>query len=246
MRSIGSERRAAWIWAGGAFAITWLACIALGGAAHAQTVGAAAPPAGVEKWEKDIAAFEAKDRESPPPTGGILFVGSSSIRLWKLEKSFPNLPVINRGFGGSRIRDTLHYADRIVIPYKPKTIVFYAGDNDLAQKITPEELAADFKAFVSKVRAALPETKILFLAVKPSVKRASLMATQVKANGLIKEAAASDKYTEFVDVYTPMLGADGQPRADLFIADGLHMNEQGYAVWVKALQPHLAATAESK
>ncbi len=109
--------------------------------------------------------------------GGILFVGSSSIVRWDVAKWFPNMPVLNRGFGGSQIADSVHFAERIIVPYRPRTIVFYAGDNDLASGKTPEQVLADFKAFVSKVRASSPEAKIIYVGIKPSIKRWSLIAT---------------------------------------------------------------------
>ena len=126
---------------------------------------------GPARWAEDIAKFKALDKEKFPPEHAILFVGSSSIRLWKLEDHFPGLHAINRGFGGSKIADSIHYADRIVIPYKPKAIVFYAGDNDIASGMTPRQVFWDYQAFVKKVHDALPETKIIFIAIKPSIKR---------------------------------------------------------------------------
>ncbi len=197
------------------------------------------PPSPFAKWEKAIAAFEAQDQKSPPPKGAVLFVGSSSIRLWKLDKSFPDRATINRGFGGSEIADSVHFADRIVLKYQPRTIVFYAGDNDTAHGKSPEQVANDFKEFVKIVHEKLPKTKILFIAIKPSLARWKLAETIQKANGLIRSQCEKNEQLEFIDVWKPMLGEDGRPQAELFLKDGLHMNEQGYKIWASLIRPHL-------
>ncbi len=122
-----------------------------------------------ERWEKDIRKFEAADKASPPPQGGVLFIGSSSIRMWvTLARDFPEHKVINRGFGGSQIADSVYYAERIVFPYKPRLIVMRAGGNDIAAGKTPDQVAADFRAFVEKVRAKLPETRICYMSLAPT------------------------------------------------------------------------------
>ncbi len=200
---------------------------------------AADPPSPFAKWDKAISAFEAQDQKSPPPKGAVLFVGSSSIRLWKLEKSFPHLPAINRGFGGSEIADSVHFADRIVLKYEPKTIVFYAGDNDIAHGKSPEQVAKDFQAFVKTVHEKLPKTKILFIAIKPSLARWKLAETIQKANNLIRAQCEKNEQLAFIDVWKPMLGDDGRPRAELFLKDGLHMNEKGYQIWASLIEPRL-------
>ena len=123
------------------------------------------------KWEANIAKFEKQDETNPPDKHGIVFVGSSSIVRWDLDKSFPNLPAINRGFGGSQLADSLYFVDRIVTKHEPRIVVLYAGDNDLQSGKTPEQIAADFDAFVARVHAKLPETKVIYVAVKPSVAR---------------------------------------------------------------------------
>ncbi|HRI87760.1 MAG TPA: SGNH/GDSL hydrolase family protein [Candidatus Hydrogenedentes bacterium] len=195
------------------------------------------PP--IDRFESQIKKFEAEDKEAPPPSDAILFVGSSSIRLWDLKASFPGLPAINRGFGGSFLRESTYYAERIVIPYKPKVIVLYAGDNDIASGITADELLGDYKKFVEKIHASLPDTHIVFLSIKPSVSRWALYDEQKKANGLVNEFSKADKRLHFVDLGAPLLGADGKPRADLLLKDGLHLNEAGYAVWTSVLTPVL-------
>src|SRR5687767_3928326 len=138
-----------------------------------------------EMWAEAIAKFEKEDRAMPPPKGGILFLGSSSIRGWDLKKSFPDLPVVNRGFGGSQICDSTHYADRLVTIHQPRLVVFYAGDNDIASGKSPEQVRDDFREFVEKVRKPQPELPIVFIAIKPSIARWKLAEEIKEANRLI-------------------------------------------------------------
>lgn len=191
------------------------------------------------KWEKDIAKFEAMDKEKPQKKGQILFVGSSSIRLWNLGKSFPGLDAINRGFGGSQIEDSTFYADRIVTNYEPRTIVLYGGDNDLASGKSAVQVADDFAAFVKKVREKLPKAKIVFVAIKPSIARWKNVENVRKANALIQKQCEAGEKLVFVDIDKPMLGEDGKPRQELFVKDGLHLSEKGYEIWDALLKPHL-------
>jgi len=193
------------------------------------------------RWEPGIAAFEAQDKADPPPEGGIVFVGSSSIVGWNLAKHFPDLPAINRGFGGSKLADSVHFADRIVVPYKPRLIVLYAGDNDIAAGASPEAVAADYAAFLAAVRAELPEVWVAFIAIKPSLARWALVDKMREANALVRGACDADPNAVFVDIHAPMLGADGRPREELFKEDGLHLSEEGYALWSSVLRPYLGA-----
>ena len=192
-----------------------------------------------DRWEKEIAALTAKDDTNPPQEGGIVFVGSSSIRLWDLKKSFPDLPVINRGFGGSQLADSVRYAGRIVTAYKPKTVVLYAGDNDLAGGKSPEQVASDFDQFVSLIRKDLPEAKIIYIPVKPSPSRWKLIEKMNETNGLIRERCEKGEKLVYVDIVKPMLASNGQPRPELYKKDMLHMNDEGYEIWAEALKPHL-------
>lgn len=198
------------------------------------------------KWENDIRKFEESDRQHAPPQGGILFLGSSSIRIWDVGSSFPDLPVINRGFGGSEIADSVHFADRIVIPYHPRTIVFYAGDNDISHNKTPCRVYDDFREFVSIVHGALPETRIVFIAIKPSLARWKLAYRMRAANALIRADCEEDPLLTYVDVEPPMLGDDGQPRPELFKPDGLHLNEDGYAIWNDLVRPYVESDTENR
>lgn len=192
------------------------------------------------KWEKSIAAFEAADQQRPPTKGGILFVGSSSIRMWDVQHSFPELLVVNRGFGGSQIEDSTHFAERILGTHEPRAIVFYAGDNDIGSGKSAETVASHFEQFVTKVRGKLPETQILFIAIKPSGSRWKHIETQRAANARIRAFCERGPRLTFVDVEKPMLGKDGQPREELFLKDRLHMTAAGYKVWNDLLRPQLS------
>lgn len=192
------------------------------------------------KWEKEVAAIEKRLKDAPPAKGGVAFAGSSSIRLWDLKKSFPDLSTVNVGFGGSQIPDSTHFAPRILLPLEPKTIVFYAGDNDLAANRTPKQVRDDFAAFAKAIHEKLPKTKILFIAVKPSLKRWDIYDKQKEANALVKKFCEKDSRLGFVDIVSVMLGPDGKPIEDLFVKDGLHLSPKGYELWTKAVTKALA------
>lgn len=185
-----------------------------------------------EKWAATIDKFTAADAANPPPRNAVVFVGSSSIVKWTtLKQDFPDHTVINRGFGGSELYDTVVYADRIVIPYAPRAVVVYAGDNDLSAGKTPEKVHADFKELVAKIHAKLPQTRIVYIAVKPSPSRWKIKDKGEKTNALIAADCAKDPRLRFVDIWTPMLNEKGEPRPDLFVKDMLHINEAGYKIW---------------
>ena len=205
----------------------------------------AAEKAGPERWQKAIAAFEAADKANPPPQGAILFIGSSTIVRWKtLAQDFPEHPVINRGFGGSQIADSVFYADRIVIPYRPRLIVLRAGGNDIHAGKTPEQVAADFQAFVEKVRAKLPEVRIAYMTINATPSRWANVEREKKANQLIKEYIAAGKNLDYIDTFDATLGADGKPREELFVKDRLHFNDEGYKVLAAIVRKHLPEPAE--
>jgi lysophospholipase L1-like esterase len=190
-------------------------------------------------WEQDMRRFETADAQSPPPRGAVLFIGSSSIRFWDtLAQDFPRVPVINRGFGGSELRDSTWYADRIIVPYAPRQVLLYAGDNDLNAGRTPAQLRDDFRAFVQRVRRDLPETRIAYISTKPSPSRAHLLPAQREANALV-QAEAERLGVDYIDIFTPMLDATGQPDEALFIEDRLHMNAAGYAIWKRVIAPYV-------
>lgn len=191
-------------------------------------------------WENDICAFETADKAHPPPEGAVLFIGSSTIRLWKtLQQDFPEHKVINRGFGGSQIADSVYYADRIVVPYKPAMIVLYAGGNDLNAGKTPETVFEDFKAFVGKVRAKLPTVRIAYMSTGPSIARWAQADKQRKLNQLVKEYVGQDGAMDFIDAFDAFLGPDGRPRPELYVDDKLHNSPEGYRIRVALVKPYL-------
>jgi lysophospholipase L1-like esterase len=193
-----------------------------------------------EKWADDIDKLTASDAAQPPAKNAVVFVGSSSIRLWAtLAEDFPGVPTINRGFGGSELADSVFYSDRIVIPYAPRLVVLYAGENDLNAGQSPETVLADFRTFRAKIHAALPATKIIFLAIKESPSREKVRAQVQSANRLIAADCATDPRCTFVDVATPLLDATGGYRPELFREDRLHLRPAGYVIWTRVLAPYL-------
>jgi lysophospholipase L1-like esterase len=188
------------------------------------------------RFEAEIRAFEAQDRASPPPSGGIVFVGSSSIKNWPdLASDFPTLPVLNRGFGGSTLADVRYYSDRIVLRYRPRLVVLYAGDNDLAMGRSPDRVVGDFRLFMQQLRSRLPGTRVAYVSIKPSPARRAYIEAARETNARIRTEIARDSLVTYVDVFTPMLGAEGQPRPELFGSDSLHMTRAGYELWRRLL-----------
>jgi lysophospholipase L1-like esterase len=217
-----------------------LAFVLVSSPAWAQAVGtrAAPPTLDLAQWEADIRAFEQADRQTPPPREGMLLVGSSSMRLWKsAAEDFAGVPVLNRGFGGSQVREVTAFADRIVVPYRPRVILFYCGSNDVFGGRPVSAVVSDTEAFIRKVHAALPATRVIYISIAPNPARWSLKEAWLQLNARMKAVAAADPLVTFVDVWSAMLDAAGQPRPELFIEDRLHMNERGYAIWARILRP---------
>lgn len=183
------------------------------------------------RWEDDIARFEKLTAESPVKPGGVVFVGSSSIRRWKLEQAFPGKGYVNRGFGGSTLADSTHFAERFILPLQPKQIVLYAGDNDISQGKNATEVVDDFNAFVTRVREGLPDVTIIFIAIKPSLKRWDLYPVMADANKSIAELCKDDDRLVYADIATPMIGNQEKPAEDLFVKDLLHLSDKGYKIW---------------
>ncbi len=202
-----------------------------------QSQPSVAPP----PFENEIRAFKKIDSATPPPRHPILFTGSSSIRLWdSLALHFPNKPVLQRGFGGSQLSDVLRYADRLIIPYRPKQIVLYAGENDIATgNLTGRQTYARFVALFRHVRRKLPSVSFVFISIKPSPSRRKFFPETDRANGLIKQYLAKQRNARFVDIRPVMLGTNGQPVPELFKADSLHMLPAGYQRWATVLRPYL-------
>ena len=198
----------------------------------------ATTPLDPNRFEPEIRKFEEADRIAPPPSGAVVFIGSSSIRRWDtLAKDFPSVRVLNRGFGGSEASDVVRYAKRLIVPYRPAKVVFYAGDNDLARGKTPAQIAADVRQLWHVVGAELPQTRMAIISVKPSLARWGLVEKTRETNDLLRRFAESDPRLTFIDVFTPMLGPDGRPVPEHFVEDGLHLTPAGYRVWTAALTP---------
>lgn len=206
------------------------------------TPASAAP----ERWAPTIDKLTQSDATERPAPGGVVFVGSSSIVGWKsLARDFPGIRTLNRGFGGSELADSVFWADRIVIPYAPRIVVLYAGDNDIAGGKTPEAVAVDFRAFREKIHAALPDTRVLYLSIKLSPARAQFKDAMVRANELIAADCAAAKNCAFIDVNAPLLDQAGNPRPEFFRKDLLHLLPWTYTLWAEVLAPHLAEKAKS-
>ena len=195
----------------------------------------------LDKFESTIIEFEQEDQKDGYNSNTVLFTGSSSIKMWKsLHKDMSPIPVINRGFGGSTIPEVTYYADRIILPHKPKIIVFYCGENDLANEESKSSLALkSFKKFHKYMQKNLPETKVFFIAIKPSIRRWNYWDKMSEANAkLSKFMSKKDNYF-FVDTASLMLDDNGVVLQDIFIKDNLHMNAKGYDLWTNMIKPIL-------
>ena len=198
---------------------------------------------------KEINAFQEADQKRMPPAGAVLFMGSSSIKLWDtLAQDFPEIPVINRGFGGSYIHESTRFADLIAIPYKPKMIVLCAGTNDLAYgNESPPQVFQDYQDFVTKIHVALPDTRIVYLTINPTVARWKQEPKNLEVNHLIEEfTIANNSKSEKLNVIDPhfqLMTADNQPQPQLLRSDGLHFNAEGYKVWASLIKPRILALA---
>lgn len=219
---------------------TGAACAGAPSTAAAPLEALPLDPVSSPAWIDDMARFAAEDASRPPPPRPVVFTGSSSVRMWPdLERAFGDLPVLNRGFGGSQFRDAVHHADEIAIRYRPRRVLIYSGDNDLMSGRSPAQVAADARRFAARIHRELPGTPVAFIAIKPSPHNAHLIDRQREANALIADWARRQPDVDYIDVFTPMLDADGHPRTDLFLADGLHLDAQGYALWRRLVGAYL-------
>ncbi len=211
---------------------------AFGGSAPAQQ----AKPHDFARWENEVAAYEAADRAAPPGKGGVLFIGSSTVRLWTtLAADFPDHAVVNRGVGGCEIADCTHFADRLIFPHAPRQIVLRAGGNDIHAGRPPAEVAADYVAFVAAVRAKLPDAEVTFVGVNPAPVRSGETEKYRELNALVRAAMRKLTRVSYADGFGFALTADGQTRPELFVADRLHFNAAGYKLLAEAVRPHLIA-----
>ena len=206
----------------------------------AAAAGAAGQTHNFARWEKEIAAFERADRTNPPPRNAVLFIGSSGIRRWNtLAQDFPEHRVINRGFGGSHIADSTHFAERIIFPYAPRLIVLRAGGNDLNAGKSPEQVFADFKAFVAMVRTKFPDMPIVYVGLNHTIARWKLREQEQALNTLIEDYARRTPRLKFIPTSAQYRGPDGQPRADLLANDQLHFSPAGYKILTGLVRPAL-------
>ncbi len=192
------------------------------------------------RFQQEVDNYKTMDSQEMPARQLILFTGSSSIRLWKhLDKHFPGVDLINRGFGGSQMSDLIFYAEDLIIKYHPKKIFIYEGDNDINDGKKPEQIVNDTQKLIKILRKQLPDVPIYFISPKPSISRWALKDRYVKLNSLLKDYCDKKPGIHFIDVWSPMLGENGEPLPNLFLKDNLHMNEKGYKIWQAAITPHL-------
>lgn len=192
----------------------------------------------LDRFELEIQKFEVADNAQMPPNGAVLFVGSSSIRLWStLEKDFAPLPVINRGFGGSTIPEVMYYAKRIIYKYRPGVIVFYGGENDIIENAAPPIAFQHFKKFIGETEKNLSNATVVFISAKPSPARWNRWREFQQFNSMVEQFAQNRPKLRYVDIGSALTGSDGQPDPALFTEDKLHMNNQGYERWTKILKP---------
>ena len=220
---------------------TLLACLL-----PALTALAGAPYPDPLRFARDIDAFTAQDQTAAPAPGGVLCVGSSSLRFWHdtIGTDLQPLTLIRRGFGGSTMLDVLYYSERIVVPYRPRAILLYEGDNDIEAGVSPERFLATVEQFLELLHATLPETRVYVMSIKPCPARWRFWPQMQQANDLLQELCAANPLLTYLDVATPMLGADGLPLPEIFLEDKLHLNAQGYAIWTDVVRAGLV-TAES-
>jgi len=194
-----------------------------------------------EIWfQKEIAEFAARDRKAPPSPGGVLFTGSSIFRFWVyLDKDMSPLPVLNRAFGGARTWEVLHYMDSIVLPYRPRIIVYYCGSNDIHFGARPEDIQKRFAQFARRVRSALPETRIFFVSIIKAPQKMDAWERIGTANALIQQYCSSEARLGYIDVNPAFFTAQGAARRELYIDDGLHVKPEAYREMTKLIKPVL-------
>lgn len=201
----------------------------------------------VDRFEDEIKKFEAADQAQMPANGGVLFVGSSSFRMWNtVAEDFAPLPVINRGFGGSTTPEVMHYAQRIVYKYQPSVIVYYCGENDMASDTPPQVAFQNFKKFIGETEKNLPNTTVVVLSAKPSPSRWALWKDFQQFNSMVEQFAQNRPNLRYVNVGQELLGANGEPDPSLFVEDKLHLNASGYAKWTAVLKPIVTEIYNSK
>lgn len=195
-----------------------------------------------QPFVQEVNAFATLDARQSPPDNAVLLIGSSSFTYWKdVADYFPGHQFINRAFGGSSLTHLIDYVDKVVYPYRPKQILIYCGENDIAasKTVTADTVLLRFKTLHRLIREQMPNVPISFVSIKPSPVRAEFLPTVVESNKRIKKFCKRSKKTDFIDVFTSMLGDDGKPMEEIFIADRLHMNAKGYQIWKNVITPYL-------
>ena len=196
------------------------------------------PDPNPERFAKDIETFKVWDSKNTFPENAILFVGSSSVRYWSTATAFPNKAIINRGFGGSEISDVIHFYDQVIKPYTPAKIFLYAGDNDIERGKKANQVFEDFKELIKIVQSDFPETELIYISIKPSKQRWNKWPQMADANRMIREYSEGHPSIGYADLASPLLDSKGSLK-DVFVGDGLHLNQYGYFMWQKALAPYL-------
>jgi lysophospholipase L1-like esterase len=209
-------------------------------AAAAPATKASTQPHDSARWEKEIAAIEDREKTTPPPKGGLVFIGSSTIRNWKsLEQDFPDHKVINHGFGGSQIVDSTHFADRLIFPFEPKMVLLRAGGNDIHAGKSAEQVFREYQDFVKTVHAKLPDADIVFISLSPAPARWNERDENKKLNTMVEAFSKTQPHLKYVDTYDMTLTPEGQAREELFVADRLHFNPDGYKLLTDRVRPAL-------
>lgn len=192
------------------------------------------------RFQDEINSYKQADKTEPPPDGCYLFIGSSSMRMWKsLEEDFKDYPVINRGFGGSHFSDAIYYFEDLILAYNPEKIVIYEGDNDIAGNKSPNTIMKDLKELLGMIRGNLNHPDIAIISAKPSPRRWDLKDKYEKLNAKFKKLARKNEDLTYIDVYTDMLNENGVPEPVLFLEDSLHMTEKGYLIWKEQIRPFI-------
>lgn len=193
-----------------------------------------------DQFKKEVELLSQKYQQVVWEKGGVVFTGSSSIRLWKtLEKDFPKANIINTGFGGSQTHHLIKYLDQLVLEFEPKKIFIYEGDNDINAGKPVRQILEEFFEIMEKVTAVVPDAQFYFISPKPSPSRWQKKGQYELFNEQMKKFAMNHSNANFIDIWTPMLAKDGKPKPELFLGDNLHMNDKGYAIWKKAVKPFL-------
>ncbi len=192
------------------------------------------------RFKDEINTYIESDKSNPPPEDCYLFIGSSSMRMWKsLQEDFPGYPVINRGFGGSHFSDAIYYFNDLILAYNPKKIIIYEGDNDLASSKSPKKIMKDLKTLLELIRDNLDHPDIAIISAKPSPRRWNLKDKYENLNAKFENLASKSQDLTYINVYTNMLNDQGRPEPELFLEDSLHMTGKGYMIWEKQIRPFI-------